>query len=73
MLANDVRIANIISEGPDGELYLTFTFDWPFPDVADGSPEAAAKEEEIRQLSVKTVAATIDVIRKLVETDALKL
>ena len=39
------HVANTISDG-DGEsdLYLTFTFGWNFPDIQEGSKEAAEKK-----------------------------
>lgn len=39
-------IANIVSDGPDGELLMTYAFEWRYPDVKEGSEEAKALEEK---------------------------
>lgn len=38
-------ISNIVSKGPDGELLMTYAFEWRHPSVAEGSEEANKLEE----------------------------
>jgi hypothetical protein len=63
------RIQNIISQGPGGEhdLYLTFTFAFVFPDVEEGSPEAAEKVTQMKEMSNKVVPGSVVEIRELAQ------
>lgn len=64
-------ITNTISDGADGQLFLTFTFEWVFPDIETGSKEAAEKEELLRAQAVEVVPHTIDQIRAMVREGTL--
>jgi hypothetical protein len=68
MRERDTRVSNIISRGPGGEhdLYLTYTFAIDFPDIVEGTPEAAAKLAEIEGMSSKVVPHVVLTIRNLV-------
>lgn len=63
------KIANIVSQGPryaegdERDLYLTFTFEWPFPELVEGSEEAREKERQLREMGNETVGHTIEVLR----------
>jgi hypothetical protein len=69
-------INNILSIGPNGaeerDIYLTFTFEWQFPEVEAGS----AEEEEKRHIwtveAQKAVHGTIEVIRQLAKDGQLQ-
>lgn len=76
MPATGARIANIVSRGPgvgasgDGDeggsdLYLTFTFEWPFPELVAGSREAVEKERQLRAMGDEAVRHTIVVLREM--------
>ena len=69
MTKNGNAVSNIISGGLGGkdDLYLTFTFDFAYPHIADA--EGAEAKEERKKLfegGLKTVAHTVDVCRELV-------
>ncbi|KAI1475692.1 hypothetical protein K445DRAFT_53523 [Daldinia sp. EC12] len=60
------NISNIVSEGPDGELLMTYAFEWEHPGVKEGSEEAKKLEERNRKTARIAVHGTIDTIRRLV-------
>jgi hypothetical protein len=68
MREKHMRVSNIISRGAGGEndLYLTYTFVIDFPDVEEGTPEAAAKAAEVHGMGAKVVPHVIQTIRNLV-------
>ena len=58
------HIANIVSRGPDDELFLTYTFEWVHPDLDDGAlAEKRVVEEKMAKHSVES---TIEAMRKMV-------
>ncbi len=74
MPATGARIANIVSPGASGDpadLYMTFTFEWPVPDIEAGTKEAEEKRKQIQALGTKTVRHTIDVMREMAEKGEL--
>ncbi|RYC55395.1 hypothetical protein CHU98_g10808 [Xylaria longipes] len=38
-------VTNIVSKGPDGELLMSYVFEWRHPDVSEGSERASQLEE----------------------------
>ncbi|KAI6089792.1 DUF1857-domain-containing protein [Hypoxylon rubiginosum] len=60
-------ISNIVSAGPDGELLMTYAFEWRYPDVKEGSEEAKALEEKSWKTAKTAVHGSIDTIRRLVK------
>lgn len=62
---NGSTIQNVVSEDENGELYLTFIFDWKHPGVSEG--ELAALAEKEKKLSKVAVNGTIAAMRKLVK------
>jgi len=59
-------IINTISTGAGAnELYLTFTFEWDFPDMQEGS-ELNKKKETLIEEAAYIVPHTIDQIRNMV-------
>ncbi|KAF3057022.1 hypothetical protein GL218_06095 [Daldinia childiae] len=59
-------ISNIVSEGPDGELLMTYAFEWRYPGAKQGSDEAKKLEERSWKTAKMAVHGTIDTIRRLV-------
>ncbi len=60
------KVQNITSQGKDEtDLYLTFYFDWPYPNVEAGSAEAKKTSEQLWDGARKTVQHTINVAREL--------
>lgn len=60
-------ISNIVSTGPDGELLMTYAFEWRYPDVSEGSEEAKTLEEKSWKTAKMAVHGTIDTVRRLVK------
>jgi hypothetical protein len=65
------RVLNIVSTGPDGELLLTFTFEWDHPEIEEGSPEAVKKQKEYQVTAPKGVVGTVNAIRQMVKEGKL--
>ncbi|KAJ9219298.1 hypothetical protein DTO271D3_2375 [Paecilomyces variotii] len=59
------NIISVSSTGAPEELFLTFTFHWPHPDVAEGSEEAKKLEEKYWAMSRQVVPHTIETARKM--------
>jgi hypothetical protein len=59
------RITNVISEGGDGGLYMTYVFEWRHPDAS--KEELAVLREKEMYLSKLGVEQTIATMRKLAE------
>jgi hypothetical protein len=67
MLEKTMDVTNMISTGTSEEdLYLTFAFVQDFPELSEGSPEAAARSQQMRSAARGAVQKTIDVIRQMV-------
>lgn len=58
-------VQNIISEGPDKTLFLTFTYDWNLPGIEPGTPEAEKAESDHMKIAVSSVKGTIQALRKM--------
>lgn len=66
-------INNTISQGKDEtDLYLTFYFKWPYPNIEEGSEEAKKTSEQLWEQSRKSVQHTIDVTREMKSKGELK-
>ena len=66
-------INNTISQGKDEtDLYLTFYFEWQYPNIQEGSGEAKKLSDQLWQQAKKTVQHTIDVARDMKGTGELK-
>jgi hypothetical protein len=71
MIGTDTIITNTISKGAgENELYMTFTFEWDFPNIQGGS-EASDKEEELTKEGALVVPSAIDQIRNMVREGIL--
>ncbi|KAF2127093.1 DUF1857-domain-containing protein [Dothidotthia symphoricarpi CBS 119687] len=63
------HVRNIISDGPSGEegdLLLTYTFQYQLPHLAEGSKEAEEQLVKLKGVAKNAVNKSIDVIRKMV-------
>ena len=65
-------ITNTMSRGAgEDELYLTYAFEWDFPDIKEGSEEANEKERQLAEEGVRGVPYGIDTIRAMVREGKL--
>lgn len=66
-------ISNIISTGPDGDISMTYAFEWLHPEVAASDTQ---KVEELRGKHAKTaqmaVEKSIEAVRRLVQDGTIK-
>jgi hypothetical protein len=58
-------VQNVVSEDENGELYLTYIFEWRHPGVSEAELKALAEKE--KNLSKMAVIGTIAAMRKLVQ------
>ncbi|KAJ5605708.1 hypothetical protein N7510_008489 [Penicillium lagena] len=64
-------IQNILSMGPDQVLYLTFTYQWNFPNIEPETQEAQQAWEDHMKIAISSVQGTIRALRKLAEEHEL--
>ncbi|CAG7970700.1 unnamed protein product [Penicillium salamii] len=60
-------IQNILSEGPDQALYLTFTYEWKLPDIEPGTKEAKRAWDDHMKIAISSVQGTIKALRTMAE------
>lgn len=65
------KVLNIVSEGPEGELMLTFTFEWEHKDIEKGSEEEKTKQKGYQSTAPKAVAGTLKAIREMIQKGEL--
>jgi len=65
------RVLNIVSAGLEGELYLTFTFEWDHPELDQGSEEVIEQQKVFQGSAPKAVAGMLVEVRKMVEEGRL--
>ncbi|KAI9766893.1 MAG: hypothetical protein M1840_006190 [Geoglossum simile] len=59
------HIANVLSHGDaDGELYLSFVFDFEKPHIALGTPDATDLEQALRAGAAQSVRGFVDGVRE---------
>lgn len=61
------RVSNVVSEGAEGELYLTYIFEWRHPELDAEGEESVAVLKRQKGMSRLAVEGTIQVLRRLVE------
>ncbi|KAF7561227.1 hypothetical protein G7046_g2929 [Stylonectria norvegica] len=61
------NVSNIVSKGPDGELLMTYAFEWRHPSVEEGSEESAKLDAHHWGVAKMAVDSTIATIRRLVK------
>lgn len=60
-------ISNLVSQGAHvTDLYLTFYFEWHFPELEAGSSEAREREETLWGVARGVVGHTVEVAREIV-------
>lgn len=67
---NGGLVCNVVSEGAEGELYMTYTFQYLYPGIEEA--EAEAKGEQTRKMARVAVESTIKVIREMVKDGRIK-
>jgi len=70
-LGNASKVLNIVSTGQDGELLLTFTFEWEHKEIEEGSEEAVKKQKQYQETAPRGVAGTVKAIRQMVKEGKL--
>ncbi|ORY55679.1 uncharacterized protein BCR38DRAFT_356571 [Pseudomassariella vexata] len=65
-------ISNIVSEGPDGELMMTYAFEWRHPGMKEGSDKGNELLEKYKKMAKMAVEGSIDTIRRLVREGEIK-
>ncbi|MCJ1426718.1 hypothetical protein MMC29_004621 [Sticta canariensis] len=61
-------ISNLVSQGRDAtDLYLTFYFEWPYPQIEEGSDEAKKSSEQLWEMAKEAVSHTVNVAREMVK------
>ncbi|KAH9203995.1 hypothetical protein DL95DRAFT_377295 [Leptodontidium sp. 2 PMI_412] len=66
---NGSLISNVVSEGAEGELYMTYIFEWRHPGISE--EELKALREKEKKMSKMAVEGTITVLRELVNSGKL--
>jgi hypothetical protein len=61
------KVLNIVSSGPDGQMFLTYTFEWDHPEIERGSKEEHEKQKLYQSTAPRAVEGTLAAIRKFVE------
>jgi hypothetical protein len=67
-------ITNTVSDGPgltENDYHMTYTFEWRYPEVAEGSAEAKQLQEDRIRDAQKAVHSTIVAMRALAEKGEL--
>lgn len=65
------KVQNIVSLDAEGELFLTFTFEWDHLEIEADSSEEVEKANFYQESGAEAVASTLAGIRKLVEDGEL--
>ena len=70
-VGNASKVLNIVSTGTEGELLLTFTFEWEHKEIEEGSEEELKRQKQYQETAPKGVAGTISTIRRMVKDGKL--
>jgi hypothetical protein len=70
-VGNASKVLNIVSTGPEGEFYLTFTFEWEHDEIEEGSKEAVKKQKQYQDTAPKGVVGMINATRRMVKEGRL--
>ncbi|KAE9369058.1 DUF1857-domain-containing protein [Stipitochalara longipes BDJ] len=68
---NASKVLNIVSTGTEGELLLTFTFEWEHKEIEEGSEEAVKKQKQYQETAPRGIVGTISAIRQMVKDGKL--
>lgn len=61
------KVQNVISHGSQGELYMTYTFEWLHPECEGDAAGLAAKKDKEVKIAKMAVEETIRVMREMVK------
>ena len=61
------KVQNVISQGSQGELYMTYTFEWLHPEFEGDAAALAARREAEEKIAKMAVEMTIKVMREMVQ------
>ncbi|KAI0023730.1 hypothetical protein F4780DRAFT_20342 [Xylariomycetidae sp. FL0641] len=65
-------ITNVISKGREGELLMSYVFEWRHPQVVEGSEEAGELEQQHWKTAKMAVESSIDTIRRMVQEGTIQ-
>ncbi|KAE8381749.1 hypothetical protein BDV26DRAFT_289177 [Aspergillus bertholletiae] len=65
-------VENIVSVGPDQNLYLTFTYEWKFANIEPGTSEAEKAKDAHMSIAMSSVQGTLRTLRRMAEGGTLK-
>jgi len=69
---NGSKVQNVISQDAEGNLYMTYTFEWLHPELeGDDAGLASAREKEWK-IAKMAVEKTIEVMREMVKDARIK-
>jgi hypothetical protein len=68
---NASKVLNIVSTGTEGELLLTFTFEWEHKEIEEGSEEALKKQKQYQETAPRGVSGMINAVREMVKDGKL--
>ncbi|KAK1763410.1 hypothetical protein QBC33DRAFT_550064 [Phialemonium atrogriseum] len=60
------KVQNIVSEGQDGELYMTYTFEWMHAELEGDDIALQQKREQEKRMARMAVENTLKVMREMV-------
>ena len=67
-------IINTVSDGPgmtENDYNMTYTFEWRYPDIAEGSQEHKNAEQKAREGAKMAVHSSIEAMRKMASAGEL--
>ncbi len=65
---NGALITNTVSDGPgltENDLNMTYTFEWRYPNVEEGSDDHKQKSQTCREGAKTAVHSSIEAMRKM--------
>ncbi|KAL2111890.1 hypothetical protein VUR80DRAFT_9101 [Thermomyces stellatus] len=64
--SNGSKVQNIVSEGPTGELYMTYTFEWLHPEMEGDAKKLEERRDKERRMARMAVEGTLKAMREMV-------
>lgn len=61
------KVQNVVSEGAEGELYMTYTFEWLHPELEGDAEGLRERREAERKMARMAVEGTIKTMREMVK------
>jgi len=66
------KVQNVISRGSEGELYMTYVFDWLHPECEGDAKALQEKEKGEWDIGKMAVESTIKIMREMVKDGRIK-